>query len=56
MFAGFKKWWQTLVEDVWNTIDEFVEVMAWMRKQRAYANINKEAERREMERIRKGEF
>lgn len=39
----------------WNTIDEIVEAMAWMREQRAYANINKEAERREMERIRKGQ-
>jgi len=41
-------------EKVWNTIDEFVEVMAWMREQRAYTNINTEAERRGMERIRKG--
>ena len=42
-------------EKAWNTIDEIVEAMAWMREQRAYANINKEARRREMERIRKGE-
>ena len=40
----------------WETVDEIVEAMAWMREQRAYANINKEARRREMERIRKGEF
>jgi hypothetical protein len=39
----------------WETVDEIVEAMAWMREQRAYANINKEARRREMERIRKGE-
>lgn len=40
----------------WETVDEIVEAMAWMREQRAYANINKEARHREMERIRKGEF
>ena len=39
----------------WETVDEIVEAMAWMREQRAYSNINKEARRREMERIRKGE-
>jgi hypothetical protein len=40
----------------WETVDEIVEAMAWMREQRAYSNINKEARRREMRRIRRGEF
>ena len=39
----------------WDTVNEVVEAMAWMREQRAYSNINKEARRREMERIMKGE-
>jgi hypothetical protein len=33
---------------------ELVEATAWMREQRAYSNINEEARRQEMEKIRKG--
>ena len=40
----------------WDTVDDIVEAMAWMREQRAYANINKEARRREMRRIMKGDI
>ena len=40
----------------WDTVDEVVEAMALMREQRAYSNINKEARRREMERIMKGDI
>ena len=40
----------------WDTVDDIVEAMAWMREQRAYANINKEARRREMRRIMKGDL
>ena len=39
----------------WETVDEIVEAMAWMREQRAYSNINKEARRREMRRLMKGD-
>jgi len=40
----------------WDTVDDIVEAMAWMREQRAYSNINKEARRREMRRIMKGDL
>ena len=43
-------------EKAWKIIDELVEASAWMREQRAYANINKEARRREMRRIMKGDL
>ena len=39
----------------WDTVDEVVEAMAWMREQRAFANINKEAERRRGLRIKYGD-
>lgn len=36
-------------------LDTFIETTSWMREQRAYANINEEAERRKTLRIRYGD-